>query len=162
MPVFACLFHIKELLSHSVSYTSKGKHSLYCADFSLSPHFIFPLPLWAQEGRTHTLTPEQAWRSIDHTQSSTRISPWHFFYCLSSLIFIFTFFLFFIFKYGSLSFPFLHSFLFFHILPPLSLTVADQTGCVPTVACLYLDSSVVSRLSVCLNVLMWTKERTVT
>lgn len=42
MPMFACLFHIKEQLTHSLSYTSEGKHSLYFADLSLSPSFIPP------------------------------------------------------------------------------------------------------------------------
>ena len=34
MPVFACLFPIKELHTHPFFNTSKGKHSLYFADFS--------------------------------------------------------------------------------------------------------------------------------
>lgn len=110
MPVFACLYHIKEELTHSLSYTSKGKHSLYCADFSLSPYFIFPLPLWAQEGCTHTLTPEQAWRSSDHTQSSARLS----------LAFPLSFSLFYMVT-RSLSFPLLlHS--------PLSLSLSLSTS----------------------------------
>lgn len=133
MPVFACLYHIKEELTHSLSYTSKGKHSLYCADFSLSPYFIFPLPLWAQEGCTHTLTPEQAWRSSDHTQSSARLSP--AFPLSFSLFYMVT---------RSLSFPLLlHSSLSlsFHISPPLSPAWPRQSkGYVPTVACLDLHS----------------------
>ncbi len=55
MSVFACLFHIKDQFTLSLSYTSKGKHSLYCADFSLSPYFIFP-PSSLSPGRAHSYT----------------------------------------------------------------------------------------------------------
>lgn len=53
--VFACLLHIKETFKLiRLSYTSKDKHSLYCADISLSPCFSFSLPLRALEDCTQT------------------------------------------------------------------------------------------------------------
>lgn len=36
--------HIKECFCRSLSSAGEGKHSLYCADLSLSPYFIPPLP----------------------------------------------------------------------------------------------------------------------
>lgn len=36
--------HIKGCFCRSLSSTGEGKHSLYCADLSLSPYFIPPLP----------------------------------------------------------------------------------------------------------------------
>lgn len=51
MPVFACLFHIKEWSIYSLWYTSKDKHSPYCADFSRSS-FIIP---FLCEQRNNTL-----------------------------------------------------------------------------------------------------------
>lgn len=38
------MLHIKERFCRSLSNTGEGKHSLYCADLSLSPYFIPPLP----------------------------------------------------------------------------------------------------------------------
>lgn len=38
------MLHIKERFCRSLSSTGEGKHSLYCADLSLSPYFIPPLP----------------------------------------------------------------------------------------------------------------------
>lgn len=53
--VFTCLLNIRESFKLvRLSYTSKGKHSLYCADFSLSPCFSFSLPLRALEDCTQT------------------------------------------------------------------------------------------------------------
>lgn len=37
------MLHIKEQFCPSLSNTGEGKHSLYCADLSLSPYFIPPL-----------------------------------------------------------------------------------------------------------------------
>lgn len=92
MPVFACLFHIKELLSHSVSYTSGGKHSLYCADFSLSPHFILP-PSSLSPGRAHSYTHPGTSLEVYRPHTEQRedlsltlfllpfLSHFHFFFC---------------------------------------------------------------------------------
>lgn len=53
--VFACLFRIKETFKLvRLSYTSKDKHSHYCADISLSPCFSSSLPLRALEDCTQT------------------------------------------------------------------------------------------------------------
>lgn len=52
----------------------RSSHSHVRANIpSIIQTYFCPFPPWAQEGRTHTLTPEQAWRSLDHTQSSAEI-----------------------------------------------------------------------------------------
>lgn len=74
MPVFVCLFHIKEQLTRPLSYTSKGKHSLYCADSSLSPSFILLPPFLSEPGEAHTHSHTHPGTSLEvsgpHTQSS--------------------------------------------------------------------------------------------
>lgn len=133
MPVFVCLFQIKEQFTCSLPYTGKGKHSLYCADLSLSTYFTPPLPLWAQEGHTHTLTPEQAWRSLrPHTEQDLWLTLLS---CLPSLIYFTVTFL-------SVSIHISRS------LAPHLLSVQPDCGesCVLTFPCLHLRSSGVFRL----------------
>lgn len=126
MPVFACLFPVKELHTHSFFNTSKGKHSLYLADFSFRLLLFSPFLCDPRKG-THTLTPEQAWRSSDHTQSSTRISL-----RLFSPAFPLSYPLFYEVSL-SLSFHLLHIsfYLYFQISPALSPSKPRQSkGCV--------------------------------
>lgn len=66
--MFACLFHIKEEFTHSCSYTSKGKHSLLLCRLLLR---LFFGPFFS-EPKKDTVSPEQAWRSSDHTRSRQR------------------------------------------------------------------------------------------
>lgn len=147
--------HKRTANSFVLIHKQRQTFPLLCRLFFLFLLF-FPLPLWAQEGRTHTLTPEQAWRSLDHTQSCARISPW--------LSFFFFFLLFLLFH--SFCITLSVTFFFpvpFHISPSLCPAWPRQSrGCVPTVACLYRHSSTAFCLYVCLNMLMGTVERMVT
>lgn len=61
------MLHIKERFCRSLSSTDEGKHSLYCADLSLSPYFIPPLPGPGQ-GRT---------RSHSHPATNSEVSGPH-------------------------------------------------------------------------------------
>lgn len=160
MPVFACLFHIKEKFTHSCSYTSKGKHSLLLCRRLL----LFFGPFFS-EPRKDTVSPEQAWRSSDHTQSRQR-----------SLHDSLSFFLPLLpsyrrtrshcFKWSPVQF---RSFFIIalshcsHISSSLRPAWPRQSrGCMPTVAYLNCHSSSGFCPSVCLKRLMWTVERMVT
>lgn len=73
------MLHIKERFCRSPSSTGEGKHSLYCADLSLSPYFIPPLP--GPRKDSLSLSPSNKLGGLgDHTQSGARILPC----CLSS------------------------------------------------------------------------------
>lgn len=147
--VFACLFHIKEPFKLvRLSYTSKGKHSLYCADSSLSPCFSFSLPLRALEDCTQTPRNKPGGPQTTHRAGSRS-----FFSPASPVIpniLVYGHSPFSIFIYSSY-FSFLFH-MFLHSSPKI---------CMTTLPCFHLHSSNLFHF-VCLNILMWTVETMVT
>lgn len=161
MPVFACLFHIKEKFTHSCSYTSKGKHSLLLCRrlllFFLAPSSLSP-------GRT-----QSARNKLGGLQTTHRASK-----DLSMTLFLFLLPLLpsyrltcsHCFKWSPVQFC---SFFIIalshcsHISSSLRPAWPRQSrGCMPTVAYLNCHSSNGFCPSVCLKRLMWTVERMVT
>lgn len=140
MPVFACVFHIKEQLTHSLSYTSKGKHPLYCADFfSFSFFYFSPFLSEPRKGALIQSPRNKPGGLSDHTQSSVKTSSWLFF--LFYLIHVY----------------FLPPYLPAHFT--LSHPKLDRGRVEAMCPMLHVF---IATLAVCLRVLMWTVEKMVT
>lgn len=142
--VFACLPHIKETFKLiCLSYTSKDKHSLYCADISLSPCFSFSLPLRALEDCIQTPRNKPGGPQTTHSAGShssfhqlllSQPTFWDFATPHFNLYRLLRFLLFFCF-----------------LVPYVSAQLAEF--CMPTLPCFHLHSSSVFHF-VCLNILM--------
>lgn len=146
------MLRIKERFCRSLSNTGEGKHSLYCADLSLSPYFIPPLP--GPRKDSLILSPRNKLGGLQTTHRAA---------------------------HGSFLLPLLSGsqcFFFFTVTPYRSyfclprsdglhlLSVQPGWGggnvACPLFHISLLRSCAVFCLCVCLNVLMWTVERMVT
>lgn len=103
------MLRIKERFCRSLSNTGEGKHSLYCADLSLSPYFIPPLP--GPRKDSLILSPRN---KLGGLQTTHRAAHGSFLLPLLS---------------GSQCFFFLQSLLIVHISVSLPLTVYISPPC---------------------------------
>lgn len=139
--VFACLFHIKKVFKLvRLSYTGKDKHSIYCADVSLSLCFSFSLPLRAVEDCTQTSRNKLGGLGTTHRAGSHLLfspaSP-----AIPNIL---------VYGHSSFSiFVYFSCLLFF--VPYISAQLHKL--CMPTLSCFHLPSSNVFHF-VCLNILM--------
>lgn len=137
--VCLCIPHKRTAHSFSLIHKQRQTSPLLCRLLLFLLLLFFSIPLWAKERRTHTVTPEQAWRSFrPHTEQ-----------CEDLFLAFFLFYLIHVY--------FLPAYLPAHFT--LSHPKLDRGRVEAMCPMLHVF---IATLAVCLRVLMWTVEKMVT